>query len=112
MVSPPAGDGWVSCTGSIVVRKLKKQASSGYVAAFMNWGCPVGTACAAYFHGDALVGTGTPPDSFSVAITSTYLPRAACTRTMTTTVDLYNGRQGSVGAPLLYSIPATLNNGC
>lgn len=110
-VVPPAGDGWISCAADITASNMSKTVTSGYIAAFMNWGCPVGTDCSSYYHGDVAV-SDPKPGSAKIHVVSTYLPRAKCTATMATTVDLYDGHQNSSGAPLLYSIPVTLNINC
>ena len=94
--------GWVNCTGTVTV-SVTGAPSSGYLSVYMNYG-----SSGSFYHGSTSAASGTT--SYPIGVVNDYVPQ--CYTSLSTTVDVYDGPQSNANAPLITSIPVTINGTC
>lgn len=94
--------GWVNCTG-VITLSITGTPSSGYLSTYMDYG-----SSGTFYHGQAAVLEGTT--SVTVNVVADYVSQ--CYTSVSTSVDVYDGPQTNQNAPLVASIPITLNGTC
>ncbi len=96
--------GWRSCPGTVGL-DIRKPISSGYVSVYYNY-----PDAGSFFHGELFVGTGIP-GRVTVNVVNDYVSH--CTAgAYRYSIDVYNGRQSAQSAPLIATLPTTLNVNC